>query len=132
MQGKGPFTVFAPTNEAFAKLPEGVLFEMLLMQENKDKLVLLVVKHITFCCWKSYVLDLKIIWKQKLVNGGEATIMPYETVKQSVDNATCCSFCWYYCFKLVVVHVIFDTVIFATENNKSTFHGWMIEIIISF
>ena len=35
--GAGPFTVFAPTNEAFAKLPPGTV-EKLLKPENKDKL----------------------------------------------------------------------------------------------
>ena len=39
LAGKGPFTVFAPTNEAFAKLPEGTV-ESLLKPENKDKLIL--------------------------------------------------------------------------------------------
>ncbi|MFT6208529.1 MAG: putative surface protein with fasciclin (FAS1) repeats, partial [Colwellia sp.] len=38
LKGKGPFTVFAPTDEAFAKLPAGTV-EMLLKPENKDKLV---------------------------------------------------------------------------------------------
>ena len=36
-KGEGPFTVFAPTDEAFAKLPAGTLDE-LLKPENKDKL----------------------------------------------------------------------------------------------
>ena len=35
LSGEGPFTVFAPTNEAFAKLPEGTL-ESLLLPENKQ------------------------------------------------------------------------------------------------
>jgi uncharacterized surface protein with fasciclin (FAS1) repeats len=38
LQGPGPFTVFAPTNEAFAQLPKGTV-ENLLKPENKDKLV---------------------------------------------------------------------------------------------
>jgi len=38
LKGKGPFTVFAPTDEAFAKLPAGTV-EMLLKPENKDKLI---------------------------------------------------------------------------------------------
>jgi uncharacterized surface protein with fasciclin (FAS1) repeats len=37
LEAKGPFTVFAPTNEAFAKLPEGTV-ETLLKEENKAKL----------------------------------------------------------------------------------------------
>jgi uncharacterized surface protein with fasciclin (FAS1) repeats len=38
LKGEGPFTVMAPTDEAFAKLPEGTV-ESLLKHENKDKLV---------------------------------------------------------------------------------------------
>ncbi|MEC8509800.1 MAG: fasciclin domain-containing protein, partial [Planctomycetota bacterium] len=38
LSSKGPFTVFAPTNEAFAKLPKGTV-ESLLKPENKDKLI---------------------------------------------------------------------------------------------
>ena len=45
LQGKGPFTVFAPTNEAFAALPAGTL-EMLLKPENKDKLVAILTYHV--------------------------------------------------------------------------------------
>jgi uncharacterized surface protein with fasciclin (FAS1) repeats len=45
MKGKGPFTVFAPTDEAFAKLPEGTV-ETLLKPENKDKLVAILTYHV--------------------------------------------------------------------------------------
>ncbi len=45
LKGEGPFTVFAPTDEAFAKLPEGTV-EMLLMPENKDKLVAILTYHV--------------------------------------------------------------------------------------
>ena len=45
LKGKGPFTVFAPTDEAFAKLPEGTV-EMLLKPENKDKLVAVLTYHV--------------------------------------------------------------------------------------
>ena len=41
----GPFTVFAPTNEAFAKLPKGTV-DTLLMPENKDKLVAVLTYHV--------------------------------------------------------------------------------------
>ena len=41
----GPFTVFAPTNEAFNKLPEGVL-DNLLDPKNKDQLVDLLTYHV--------------------------------------------------------------------------------------
>ncbi len=45
LKGEGPFTVLAPTDEAFAKLPEGTL-ESLLKPENKDKLVAILKYHV--------------------------------------------------------------------------------------
>ena len=45
LKGDGPFTVFAPTDEAFAALPEGTV-EMLLKPENKDKLVAILPYHV--------------------------------------------------------------------------------------
>jgi uncharacterized surface protein with fasciclin (FAS1) repeats len=45
LQGKGPFTVFAPTNEAFAKLPKGTV-ETLLKPENKSKLQSILTYHV--------------------------------------------------------------------------------------
>jgi len=45
LQGKGPFTVFAPTDEAFAKLPAGTV-ENLLKPENKEKLVAILTYHV--------------------------------------------------------------------------------------
>ncbi|MBZ5531284.1 MAG: fasciclin domain-containing protein [Acidobacteriia bacterium] len=45
LKGKGPFTVFAPTDAAFAKLPAGTL-EELLKPENKDKLRAILTYHV--------------------------------------------------------------------------------------
>jgi uncharacterized surface protein with fasciclin (FAS1) repeats len=45
LQGEGPFTVFAPTNEAFAKLPSGTV-ESLLKPENKAKLQAILKYHV--------------------------------------------------------------------------------------
>ena len=45
LKGKGPFTVFAPTDEAFAKLPAGTV-EDLLKPENKEKLVGILTYHV--------------------------------------------------------------------------------------
>lgn len=45
LQGEGPFTVFAPTDEAFAKLPAGTV-ESLLKPENKDKLIDILTYHV--------------------------------------------------------------------------------------
>jgi uncharacterized surface protein with fasciclin (FAS1) repeats len=45
LQGEGPFTVFAPTNDAFAKLPAGTV-ETLLKPENKDQLTKILTCHV--------------------------------------------------------------------------------------
>ncbi|MGV1801457.1 fasciclin domain-containing protein [Agrobacterium vitis] len=45
LEGKGPFTVFAPTNEAFDKLPKGTV-ETLLKPENKEKLTKVLTCHV--------------------------------------------------------------------------------------
>ncbi len=45
LKGPGPFTVFAPTNDAFAKLPAGTV-DMLLLPENKDKLIAVLTYHV--------------------------------------------------------------------------------------
>ena len=45
LKGEGPFTVFAPTDAAFAALPEGTL-ENLLKPENKDQLVAILTYHV--------------------------------------------------------------------------------------
>ncbi|WP_264877499.1 fasciclin domain-containing protein [Vibrio agarivorans] len=45
LKGEGPFTVLAPTDDAFAALPEGTI-DMLLMPENKDKLIAILTYHV--------------------------------------------------------------------------------------
>ncbi len=45
LQSEGPFTVFAPTDEAFAALPEGLL-DALLLEENRDVLVQILTYHV--------------------------------------------------------------------------------------
>lgn len=45
LSGEGPFTVFAPTNDAFAALPEGTV-DTLLMPENKDQLTKILTCHV--------------------------------------------------------------------------------------
>jgi uncharacterized surface protein with fasciclin (FAS1) repeats len=45
LEGPGPFTVFAPTNEAFAKLPAGTV-DTLLMSENKPMLTKILTYHV--------------------------------------------------------------------------------------
>ena len=45
LKGEGPFTVFAPTDDAFSKLPAGTV-DMLLLPENKDKLIAILTYHV--------------------------------------------------------------------------------------
>ncbi|PZO37278.1 MAG: fasciclin [Pseudanabaena frigida] len=56
LSGKGPFTVFAPTDEAFAKLPKGTV-ETLLKPENKAILVKVLTYHVV--SGKVYAKDIK-------------------------------------------------------------------------
>lgn len=70
LSGKGPFTVFAPTDEAFAKLPEGTV-ETLLKPENKDKLVAILTYHVV--PGKVMAKDVKTM-AAKTVNGQEAQL----------------------------------------------------------
>ncbi len=83
LQGKGPFTVFAPTDEAFAKLPAGTV-EDLLKPENKEKLVAILTYHVV--PGKVMAADVKTM-KAKTVNGKELSIK-VEGGKVTVDNAT--------------------------------------------
>lgn len=82
LQGKGPFTVFAPTDEAFAKLPAGTV-EDLLKPENKQKLVAILTYHVV--PGKVMAADVKTM-KAKTVNGKELSIK-VEDGKVTVDNA---------------------------------------------
>src|SRR5215471_2914570 len=59
LQGKGPFTVFAPTNEAFEKLPAGTV-DMLLKPENKQKLAGILTYHVVAGKWTAETLMDKI------------------------------------------------------------------------
>jgi uncharacterized surface protein with fasciclin (FAS1) repeats len=82
LQGKGPFTVFAPSDEAFAKLPAGTV-EDLLKPENKEKLVAILTYHVV--PGKVMAADVKTM-KAKTVNGKELSIK-VEDGKVTVDNA---------------------------------------------
>ena len=83
LKGKGPFTVFAPTDEAFAKLPAGTV-EDLLKPENKDKLVAILTYHVV----PSKVMSKDIAGKKLevgTVQGSKLTVDATSGVK--VDNA---------------------------------------------
>ena len=83
LMGEGPFTVFAPTDEAFAKLPEGTVAD-LLKPENKDKLVAVLTYHVV--SGKVMSSDVVKLTSAKTVQGQEVKI----NVKDGsvmVDNA---------------------------------------------
>src|SRR5512137_120620 len=82
LQGKGPFTVFAPTDDAFAKLPAGTV-EDLLKPENKEKLVAILTYHVV--PGKVMSADVKTM-QAKTVNGKELSIK-VEDGNVTVDNA---------------------------------------------
>ncbi|MCG7518750.1 fasciclin domain-containing protein [Ruegeria sp. Ofav3-42] len=71
LKGEGPFTVFAPTDEAFATLPEGTV-ETLLKPENKDQLVAILTYHVV--PGKVMSGDLSDDMTAATVQGGEITV----------------------------------------------------------
>ena len=71
LKGEGPFTVFAPTDAAFAALPAGTV-EDLLKPENKDKLVAILTYHVV--PGKVMSTDLTEGMMAATVNGAEVTI----------------------------------------------------------
>ena len=68
LEGPGPFTVFAPTNEAFAKLPPGTV-DTLLMTENKPTLTKILTYHVV-----SGKMDSKDIAKAIKAGNGKAAL----------------------------------------------------------
>lgn len=71
LKGEGPFTVFAPTDEAFAKLPEGTVAN-LLQPENQDQLVAILTYHVV--AGKVVASDVIKLSTAKTVNGKSATV----------------------------------------------------------
>jgi uncharacterized surface protein with fasciclin (FAS1) repeats len=83
LKGDGPFTVFAPTDDAFAKLPEGTVDD-LLKPENKDKLAGILTYHVV--AGKVMSGDVVKLTEAETVNGQKVKIDASEGVK--VDDAT--------------------------------------------
>jgi uncharacterized surface protein with fasciclin (FAS1) repeats len=82
LKGKGPFTVFAPTDEAFAKLPAGTV-EELLKPENKKKLTDILTYHVV--AGKVMAADVKTM-EAKTVQGSSAAIKVADG-KVTIDKA---------------------------------------------
>lgn len=85
LSGTGPFTVFAPTNAAFAKLPAGTV-ESLLKPENKDKLVAILTYHVV--AGEVKAADVVKLSSANTVNGKAIDIDTASGVKVNDANVT--------------------------------------------
>lgn len=83
LSGTGPFTVFAPTDEAFAKIPAATLTD-LLKPENKEKLAGILTYHVV--SGKVLAADAAKLTTAKTVNGQELKIDATDGVK--INDAT--------------------------------------------
>jgi uncharacterized surface protein with fasciclin (FAS1) repeats len=85
LKGEGPFTVFAPTDAAFAKLPAGTV-ENLLKPENKDQLVALLTYHVV----PGKVMAADIAGKEAMVETVQGSKLDVDATGGSVmiDQAT--------------------------------------------
>lgn len=81
LQGPGPFTVFAPTDEAFAKLPDGTLEALL---ADKEKLVAVLTYHVA--TGKLEAAELVKVSEVKMVQGQALKVSTVDGV--TVDNAS--------------------------------------------
>ena len=84
LEGSGPFTVFAPTDEAFAKLPAGTV-ELLLKPANKQKLTAILTYHVVAGNVKA--ADVIKLSSAKTLNGQSVTIKVLEG-KVLINGAT--------------------------------------------
>lgn len=83
LKGPGPFTVFAPTDDAFAKLPPGTVDD-LLKPENKEKLTAILTYHVV--PGKFRAKDVVKLHSAKTVNGQQVAIKA-QSGSVMVDNA---------------------------------------------
>jgi uncharacterized surface protein with fasciclin (FAS1) repeats len=83
LKGEGPFTVFAPTDDAFAKLPKGTLDD-LLRPENKDKLQSILTYHVV--PGKVMAKDVTTMKEAKTVNGA-SFMVSMDGGAVMIDNA---------------------------------------------
>jgi len=83
LKSDGPFTVFAPTDEAFAKLPEGTV-ETLLKPENRDQLTAILTYHVV--AGKVTAKDVFTLTAATTVNGADVAISVVDGGVR-VDNA---------------------------------------------
>jgi uncharacterized surface protein with fasciclin (FAS1) repeats len=84
LKGSGPFTVFAPTDAAFAKLPKGTV-EELLKPENKAKLTSILTYHVV--AGKVMAADVAKMKEGKTVQGGSVKVDAMNG-KVKIDDAS--------------------------------------------
>ena len=84
LKGTGPFTVFAPTDDAFAKLPNGTV-ESLILPENKAKLVAILTHHVV--AGSVMAADVVKLHSASTVAGKTVTIAVNDG-KVKIDDAT--------------------------------------------
>ena len=84
LKGEGPFTVFAPTDEAFKKIPAETL-QMLLKPENKEKLQAILTYHVV--AGDVRAADVVKLQNAKTVNGQEVTIKVTDDNEVMIDGA---------------------------------------------
>lgn len=83
LKGEGPFTVFAPTDEAFAALPEGTV-ESLLLEENRDQLVAILTYHVV----PGLVMAADVAPGEVVTVNGESITITVDNGTVMVDEAT--------------------------------------------
>ena len=84
LKGDGPFTVFAPTDEAFAALPEGTV-ESLLKPENKDELIAVLTYHVV----AGKIMSSDIAGKEAMVESVQGSELDVNATNGvTVDGAT--------------------------------------------
>lgn len=124
LKGDGPFTVFAPTNDAFAKLPEGTV-EGLLKQENKQKLIEILTYHVV--PGKVLAKDVVGLSEAKSVEGstiaikvvdGQVKLNDATVIKTDIETSN------------GVIHVI-DSVILPPEKTSQVSPRHVIETAIA-
>ena len=115
LKGKGPFTVFAPTDAAFAKLPEGTV-ETLLKPKNKAKLAAILTYHVVPGRVKAASLAGKKL-TVVTVNGKSVRINGTDGVKVNTATVTKADIVT----SNGIIHVI-DTVLLPPAGKKARHH----------
>ena len=109
LKSDGPYTVFAPTDDAFAKLPDGTV-EMLLLPENKDQLVAILTYHVV--PGKVSAADVVKLSSASTANGSDVAISVREESVFINDSRVVMTDIY---ASNGVIHVV-DTVILPTDS----------------